>query len=118
MKLLGEEVNTEVAVLAGLGGSGDADDLAWSSLEDEQVADADVVAGDGDGVGRSHGVAFGGVVNGLDVGVRTSSVHTRAFLVTFEVTGAVLGAATRDLDVFFLDYDFLAVVVVVMMIVV
>ena len=34
-------------MLAGLSGSGDADDLARTSLKDKQVADADMVAGDG-----------------------------------------------------------------------
>ena len=50
VELLGEEVNTKVAVLASLGGGGDADDLAWTTLEDEQVTNADVVAWNGDGV--------------------------------------------------------------------
>lgn len=54
MELLGEEVNTEVAVLASLGRGGDADDLARAALEDQEIADADVVARDGDSVGRSH----------------------------------------------------------------
>jgi hypothetical protein len=54
VELLGEEVNTEVAVLASLRGGGDADDLARAALEDQEIADADVVAGDGDGVGGSH----------------------------------------------------------------
>lgn len=54
MELLGEEVDTEVAVLASLGGGGDADDLARAALKDQEVTDADVVAGDGDGVGGSH----------------------------------------------------------------
>jgi len=49
MELLGEEVNTEVPVLTSLGGGGDADDLAWSVLEDDQVTNADVVAWDGEG---------------------------------------------------------------------
>jgi hypothetical protein len=57
MELLGEEVNTEVAVLASLGRRGDADDLARAALEDQEIANADVVAGDGDGVGRSHGAS-------------------------------------------------------------
>lgn len=48
-QLLGEEVNTEVPVLTGLGGGGDADDLAWALLEDDQVTNADVVAWDGEG---------------------------------------------------------------------
>ena len=59
MELLGEEVNTEVAVLASLGGGGDADDLARAALKDQEIANADVVAGDGDSVGRSH-LAGGG----------------------------------------------------------
>lgn len=54
MELLGEQVNTEVAVLAGLGGGGDADDLARAALEDQEVANADVVAGDGDSLGVGH----------------------------------------------------------------
>jgi len=40
-------------VLAGLGRGSDADDLARASLQDEEIANADVVAWDGDGVG-SH----------------------------------------------------------------
>lgn len=54
MKLLSEKVNTEVAVLTSLGGGRDADDLARATLEDQEIANADVVAGDGDGVGGSH----------------------------------------------------------------
>ena len=58
MKLLGEEVNTKVTVLASLGGGGDADDLARTTLEDQKIANADVVARDGDGVGRRHGAGW------------------------------------------------------------
>lgn len=54
MELLGEEVNTEVTVLASLGGGGDADNLARAALKDQEIADADVVARDGDGVVGSH----------------------------------------------------------------
>lgn len=54
VQLLGEQVNTEVAVLASLRRGGDADDLARAALEDQEVANADVVAGDGDGVSGSH----------------------------------------------------------------
>lgn len=50
MELAGEEVDTEVTVLAGLLGNGDTDNLARAALEDQKVADADEVAGDGDGV--------------------------------------------------------------------
>ena len=54
MELLGEQVNTEVAVLASLRRGGDADHLARAALKDQEIANADVVAGDGDGVAGSH----------------------------------------------------------------
>lgn len=60
LQLAGEEVDTEVTVLAGLGGDRDADDLARAALKDQDVADADEVAGDGDGL------ASGAAVAGLD----------------------------------------------------
>lgn len=62
MQLLGEEVNSQVAVLTSLSGGGDADDLARTTLQDQEIANADVVAGDGDGVGSGHGSA--GAVRG------------------------------------------------------
>lgn len=52
VQLLGEEVNTEVAVLASGRGGRDADDLARAALKHQEVTHADVVAGDGDGVGE------------------------------------------------------------------
>lgn len=52
VQLTGEQVDTEVAVLAGLGGDRDADHLARTALEDQEIANADEVAGDRDGVGR------------------------------------------------------------------
>jgi len=55
VELLGEEVHTEVTVLARLRRGGDADHLAGAVLEDHKVADADVVAGDGKG-GRLGGM--------------------------------------------------------------
>lgn len=58
MELLGEQVNTEVTMLAGLGRGGDADHLARAALKDQEIANADVVARDSDGVGRSHGAGF------------------------------------------------------------
>jgi len=58
MELLGEEVNTKVTVLAGLGRGSNADDLARATLKDQEIANADVVARDGDGV-RSHCARFG-----------------------------------------------------------
>ncbi len=56
MELLGEEIDTQIAVLARLRGSRDADDLAWTTLQDQEVTDADVVAGDSNRVRPS--VAF------------------------------------------------------------
>lgn len=47
MELLGEEVHTKVAVLSGGRGGRDADDLGGAALEEEDVADPDVVARDG-----------------------------------------------------------------------
>lgn len=51
MKLLGEKVDSKVAVLARLSRRRDTDDLARTTLEDQEIADADVVARNGDGVG-------------------------------------------------------------------
>lgn len=53
MQLLGEEVDTQVSVLAGGRRGGDADDLARAALENQEVSNADVVGGDGDSVGRA-----------------------------------------------------------------
>lgn len=50
MELLGEEVDTEVTMLASLCRCCDADDLARTTLKDQEIADADVVSGDGDGI--------------------------------------------------------------------
>lgn len=51
MQLLGEEVNAKVSVLAGGSGGGDADDLARSALQHQEVAEADVMARNGNSVG-------------------------------------------------------------------
>jgi hypothetical protein len=50
MQLLGEEVDTQVSVLAGGGRGGNADDLARTALKHQDIADADVVSRNGDGV--------------------------------------------------------------------
>lgn len=52
VQLLGEQVDAQVAVLAGRGGGRDADDLARVALQHQDVADADVVARDRDCVGQ------------------------------------------------------------------
>lgn len=59
LQLAVEEVNTQVAVLAGLGRHRDPDHLARAALKDQDVANADEMAGDRDGVG-------GGTATGLD----------------------------------------------------
>lgn len=56
MELLGEEVDTKVAVLASGSRGRDADDLARAALEDEDVAETHMVAGDGHGVGALGGL--------------------------------------------------------------
>jgi len=100
VQLLGEEVNTEVAVLASLSRGGDADDLARAALQDQQVADPDVVAGDGDGVGN-HGA--GG-----------SAALSRGFL-----TGSGAGHfAVTDNDILFDAFGLLGLGVVVVVVMV
>lgn len=55
VQLLGEQVNTEVTVLASSRGGGDADNLAGAALKDQDIAIADVVARDSDSVGDASG---------------------------------------------------------------
>jgi hypothetical protein len=57
LELASEQVDTEVTVLASLGGDRDADDLAGTTLQDEDVTNADKVAGDGDGLAGDTAVA-------------------------------------------------------------
>src|SRR5215469_11729690 len=84
MELLREEVNTEITMLACLGRGGDTDDLARATLKNEEVTNADVVAGDGNGVWH-HG----------------ASVVADRF--------GVARATRWDADFAFLDNDFFAV---------
>lgn len=53
MQLLGEEINTQIPVLASGRGGGNTDDLARTALKDQEIANADMVGRDGDGVGRA-----------------------------------------------------------------
>jgi hypothetical protein len=81
-QLVGEQVNTEVTVLAGGGRGSDADDLAWALLEDDQVTNADVVARNGevgadsrDGLGSRRGRSWLGGLGldrDVDLGQRVS----------------------------------------------
>lgn len=63
MKLLGEEIHSEVAMLTCLSRGGDTDDLTGTTLEDQQIANADVMAGNGNGV--SHSAATLNIANSL-----------------------------------------------------
>jgi len=58
VELFGEEVNTEITVLSGLGRGGNPDDLARATLKNQEIANADVVARNGDSVGN-HCARFG-----------------------------------------------------------
>jgi len=66
VQLAREEVDAKVAVLAGSGGCGDLDNLAWTTLEDQNIADADVMGWDTDGLDRAL-VAIAEVNWGHDV---------------------------------------------------
>lgn len=55
MQLLGEEIDTQVAVLTSSGRGGDADDLARAVLKDQEITETNVVAWDGDGVWWERG---------------------------------------------------------------
>jgi len=59
VKLTGEEVYTEVAVLARGGRGSDANDLAGARLEDDDITDTDVVARDRVGGGGSRSTTGG-----------------------------------------------------------
>jgi len=61
VQLFGEQVNTEISVLARLARRGDTNDLARASLKNQEITNADVVARDGNGVGM-HLVGWGRVV--------------------------------------------------------
>lgn len=63
VQLAGKEVNTEIAVLAGGRRGRDANDLARASLQHQEVTNADVVARNGDGVGKVL-AGFGGAATG------------------------------------------------------
>lgn len=107
VQLLGEEIDTEVAVLTSGRGGGDADDLARAALEHQEVAEADVMAGNGDGVG--------------DIGVRGATrtgTRARRLLVDVYVNVVVVLMAARVGDAVSQLVDALAEGVVVTILVV
>lgn len=95
MQLLGEQVNTQEAVLAGSLRGGDLDDLAWTALENHNVANADVVGWDRDRVGdagwagRAARAGAGGRRRDVDVDLRALGA------VDYAVGGAVETGAER-----------------------
>jgi hypothetical protein len=75
VQLLGEEVNTEVAVLASGRRGRDADDLAGTALQHQEVTQADVVAGDGDSVGLLLGGRGGCTVRRISIVVHINNIN-------------------------------------------
>lgn len=71
VKLLGKEINSQVAVLTGLSRGGDTDNLTGTTLEDQEIANADVMAGNGNGV--SHSTAALNIADGLTDSVTDTS---------------------------------------------
>ena len=71
VQLLGEQVDTEVAVLAGSRRRRDADHLAGAALEDQEVAEPDVMARDRDRVWRLGDIMAGALAesDGIGAGV-------------------------------------------------
>lgn len=52
IQLSGEEIDSQVTVLASSSGGGDTDNLAGTALEHQEITHTDVVARDGNSVGR------------------------------------------------------------------
>ena len=100
IELLGEEINTQVAVLTSLSRGGNTDDLAWTSLQDYNITNADEMARDGDSPGNATTatvvIAVGHLLIVLTLGTRPNTDF-----------------AILDSDVFLYD----TIVVVMMMVV-
>jgi len=77
MELLSEEINAEVAMLAGLSRRRDSNDLTGTALEDQEVTNADMVARDRDG--------FGGSATALNVADRLMVTLTDAMRATLTI---------------------------------
>jgi hypothetical protein len=102
IELLSEEIHTQVAVLAGLCRSSDADDLARATLKNHDIADADEMARDSDSVLHATTTA-------VVVAIGSAVWH----LFTWSTNTNVL--ALWDVDVlFYVDVDTILVVMMVM----
>lgn len=136
LKLTSEQIHAQVSVLTCLWRGGDADDLAWTALENDEIADADELAGDRDSLGRVAAARLDKahiLADTVSHAARTTSfvvdddlfaVIARAERVcdalgsTLETTAEggvlalvvvvthVVAARLVDFDVFFLDLDF------------
>lgn len=80
--MLGEKVDTQVSVLTGGAGGGDADDLAGTALQHQEIAGADVVAGDGDGAWGDAGSDWGWSCLHVNVGLLVLSVMVVMVMMT------------------------------------
>lgn len=89
VQLAGEQVNTEITVLASLRGNGDTDHLARTALEDQQITHADEVAGDGDGIAgvSTTGLDNTDVLTAAATRRRGTGNINRLFLVVVMVEG-------------------------------
>lgn len=75
VELLGEEVDTKVTVLASSRRGRDADDLAGTTLEDQDVTHADMVAGNGNSVRDGRSSVRLGAGGARDVGTLALGVE-------------------------------------------
>jgi hypothetical protein len=98
MQLLAEEVNTQVAMLASGSGGADADDLARAVLKHEDIAKADVVAGNSDRLGhkRSGSVIADGLTVAVGGGVMTLDVLAAILVVVTHLVLLLLGSGLVD----------------------
>jgi len=76
MQLLSEEIDTQVSVLTGGGRSRDADNLARTPLENQEIAETDVVSWNSDGIWDSCGFGAG------DTALRGASTASIFIVVT------------------------------------
>lgn len=96
VQLLGEEVNAEVAMLAGLSRGSDTNDLAGAALKDQEITNANVMAGYGDGVGGTGTPS--GVAGGRVTGSRHGDLGVFDDYFLFTVVVVVMGSVNGVKD--------------------
>lgn len=109
MELLGEEVDAKVAVLASGSRGRDADDLAGAALEDEDIAEADVVAGDGHRVGGARTLGGAGAADLADLtdlnAVMAFRVHNTVSQLVQSLTERVVVAWAYGVSTLVVGFD-------------